>query len=154
MIELPATSTLRRARQSDFAAIAQLLRLVDLPVEGVKEHLSSFLVLPDAGKAAGKPSVAACVGLELYGTSALLRSLAVHPSRQGRGMGKTLVEAMTNNAKHLGVSKLFLLTTTAEGFFSRLGFRAVSRDSVPTRVRESIEFTTLCPSAPCLMKEI
>jgi N-acetylglutamate synthase-like GNAT family acetyltransferase len=154
VIELPTISALRKARPSDLAAIARLLELVQLPTEGVKEHLSSFLVLPSSSKDAAKPAVLACVGLELYGSSAVLRSLAVHPSRQRQGVGAMLVDAITKHARAQGVKKLFLLTTTGEQFFGRLGFSGVNRDSVPKTVRESIEFATLCPSEPCWMKEI
>ena len=60
----------------------------------------------------------ALVGLELHGTSALLRSLVVHPDVRLTGIGKMLVEHAETQARARGVRAMYLLTTTASGSFS------------------------------------
>jgi len=43
------------------------------------------------------------------------------------------------------------LTTTAERYFERLGFKAIGRDAAPPEVRETREYSSLCPSFSSLM---
>lgn len=92
--------------------------------------------------------------LSAFGESALLRSLAVHPDFQGTGLGSQLVNRIIEVAKRKGITRLFLLTDTAEEYFKKKGFVNVSRDKVPEDMKQSIEFTTLCTSSPSLMREI
>ena len=44
-----------------------------------------------------------------------------------------------------------LLTTTAEGWFPRLGFVRVDRARVPAAVQLSVEFTAACPASAVVM---
>ena len=146
---------IREPEPVNLPAVLQLLETVDLPTEGVKEHFGSFIV--GLKTSAGSPAdaqVIACVGLEVYHPSALLRSLAIHPSYQGKGLGKKMVEVASTWAKEHNIRQLFLLTDSAVDFFYKLGFADINRNLVPREVRESIEFTKLCPTAPCLTKKI
>ena len=63
-----------------------------------------------------------------------------------------LVERCLAHAASSGLSKLVLLTTTAERYFTRFGFEVVSRDEVPAAVRESVEFTSACPASATVMQ--
>ncbi|MHA2314100.1 MAG: arsenic resistance N-acetyltransferase ArsN2 [Candidatus Hermodarchaeia archaeon] len=146
---------IREAQPGNLPAVLQLLKTVDLPTEGVSEHFTSFLVALDTPDTSlTNIQVIACVGLEVYLPSALLRSLAVHPTFQGQGLGKKMVDAASTWAKEHDVRQLFLLTDSAEDFFHKLGFNDINREQVPRNVRQSIEFTKLCPTAPCLTKKI
>lgn len=91
------------------------------------------------------------VGLEIYGTVALLRSLAVAKDCRGIGCGKALVAEAERYAESKGVSELFLLTTTAERFFERLGYRRSPRENAPQAIRQTKEFSGLCPSSSVFM---
>jgi amino-acid N-acetyltransferase len=93
----------------------------------------------------------ALVGFEPCGTAALLRSLVVSTELRSRGVGKRLVEHAENEAKALGMSSIYLLTTTAEGFFSRLGYQSIGRDEVPNEIRATQEFSSICPASSTLM---
>ena len=54
-------------------------------------------------------------------------------------------------ARGLGLGSVWLLTTTAAGFFDQLGFARVERGSVPPELQASPEFATVCPgSAVCM----
>ncbi len=91
------------------------------------------------------------VGLEIYGTVALLRSLAVVENYRGKGCGKALVAEAERYGESKGVRELYLLTTTAEGFFERLGYRRSIRESALEAIRTTSEFSRLCPSNSTLM---
>lgn len=94
-------------------------------------------------------------GFELFGGSALLRSIAVERDRQGQGLGTALCRELERRARERGVRTLYLLTTDAAEFFERLGFDRCEREAVPAAVRDSREFSDLCPvSAVCMVKEI
>lgn len=95
------------------------------------------------------------VGLEIYGTVALLRSLAVAPDGQGRGKGAALLAHAERVARQRGVQALYLLTTTAEAFFVQRGYVRIPREAAPPILRQTAEFAALCPaSAVCLMKAL
>ena len=67
------------------------------------------------------------VGLERFGSVALLRSLAVAAELRGTGVGKALVAAAEEYAQTKNVQTLYLLTTTAADFFARLGYAPLPR---------------------------
>ena len=94
------------------------------------------------------------VGLEIYSTVALLRSLAVATDCRGIGCGKALVAEAERYAQSKGVTELYLLTTTAERFFERLGYSRSARDSAPEAIRQTKEFSCLCPSSSAFMAKV
>ena len=95
------------------------------------------------------------VGLEILGHSALLRSLAVEADYRNRKIASSLVGKLEDYAKTLQVDTLYLLTMTAEGFFTKLGYRRTDRNSAPAGIQETTEFRNLCPvSAVCMVKQI
>ncbi|MFZ5540712.1 MAG: GNAT family N-acetyltransferase, partial [Pseudomonadota bacterium] len=93
----------------------------------------------------------ACVGAELYGADALLRSVAVAPEAQRRGAGSALVAQALAIARSRGVRSVYLLTASAAPFFERLGFRSIDASRVPAAVRASVEFNGACPSCATVM---
>lgn len=143
---------INKATPSDLQKILLLLKTVELPAEEIEKHLDHFIVWKDP-KIPSK--VQGCVGLEVYQDNAIFRSLAVYPNQQGQGIGKKLTRAIIAYAKLLGIKRLYLLTTTAEKFFLKEGFKIIDRSTVPEEIGESIEFAHLCPStAMCMMMEI
>lgn len=96
-----------------------------------------------------------CVGLELYDADALLRSVAVAKGARTRGLGRALVDIAERDATALGVSHLFLLTTSAAHYFAMLGYQPFARNAAPSSLRSSSQFSALCPtSAVCMMKDL
>jgi amino-acid N-acetyltransferase len=92
-------------------------------------------------------------GLEPHGADALLRSLVTLPPVRGRGIGSAIVTALEFEARLIGCRNLWVITTTAADFFDRLGYARCERGVVPPAIRETAEFSTLCPaSADVLMK--
>lgn len=93
-------------------------------------------------------------GLEVHGPDGLLRSVVVVESARGAGLGSPLCCALEERARGAGVDALYLLTTTAEGFFRRLGYEVIDREAAPPAIRRTAEFRDLCPStATCMRKE-
>jgi amino-acid N-acetyltransferase len=58
-----------------------------------------------------------------------IRSVAVAPTHQRRGIASRLVSTCLAEAHALGLSEIFLLTLAPE-FFQRFGFRVVSREDL------------------------
>lgn len=137
---------IRKAQPRDLETIRALLRASDLTESGVAEHLDDFVVA-DPGN-----SLEAVAGLEVYGDCALLRSVAVRGDRRGHGHGRTIVDAIVRQASRRGVRELYLLTTTAEPFFSRLGFETVDRALAPEAIANTSEFSELCPQSAAFMR--
>ena len=97
--------------------------------------------------------VVAVVGLELFGSVALLRSLAVAPAHRGRGLAHKLVAYAEGVAASRGVDSLFLLTTTAYDFFGKLGFVPVSRSAAPPAIQATSQFSSLCPASSAFLRK-
>lgn len=132
------TVTLRGATPQDIPAIESLLTGFDLPTVGIADHIEDFLVAEDGGR------MVASAGIEVYGTAALLRSVAVNPAYRGRGLARTLVEQLLDRARRAGVHHAFLLTSTAADYFARLDFIPISDADVDPGVRASKEFESCC----------
>lgn len=126
-------------------AVRSLLTAANLPAADLPDDLEHFL-------GCGAPeSPDGVVGLELYGRDALLRSLVVSPAMRGRGCGKALVDAVESYARDAAVQRMFLLTETAEPFFASLDYLVAPRESAPDAIRNSSEFSTLCPASATFM---
>jgi amino-acid N-acetyltransferase len=135
------------AAADDLPQVHALLGRHQLPLAGVDDHLTTMIVARDGARVVGTAA------LELYADGALLRSVAVDPSRQGQRLGHELTEAALRLARTHGAAAVFLLTTTAERFFPRFGFEPISRDAVPASVQGSIEFTSACPASAIVMRK-
>ncbi|MFC3959508.1 arsenic resistance N-acetyltransferase ArsN2 [Halovivax cerinus] len=138
--------TLRRADASSISRVETLLSETDLPTADVRSTPERFVLAFDGDERVGVG------GLEPYGADALLRSLVVEESRRGSGYGAAICDALEDRARADGVETLYLLTTTAEGFFADRGYETVDRDSVPEVIRETPEFADLCPAAAVCMR--
>jgi amino-acid N-acetyltransferase len=135
------------ARPDDLAAVLRLLERTSLPTAGLADHLAHAIV------ARQDDEIVASAALEIYGDGALLRSVAVDPRLQGTGLGQRITSAAIAAADAEGVPALFLLTTTANGFFPKFGFSVVSRADVPDTVRDSVEFRSACPASAVVMQK-
>jgi len=138
------------AEKSEIHQIIHLLSECGLPFQDIslsKDQL--FFVTKKGDKVVG------VIGLEILGEVGLLRSLAVSPKYRGQGIAKRLVRIVENYTLSIGVKSLYLLTTTAEKFFSKIGYQKVNRNNVPQEVKSTQEFQFLCPkSSVCMMKNL
>jgi amino-acid N-acetyltransferase len=137
--------TIAAATPADLPAIFQLLDDSRLPRAGLDAHVATTLVAQEDGALVGTAA------LELYGTAALLRSVAVKSALRGQGLGQALATSALDLGRQRGVATVYLLTETASGFFRKLGFRPIARADVDAAVRRSVEFTTACPQSALVM---
>ena len=128
------SAEVRSARAEDVPRMAELITGEHLPAYGLDEFLETFFVLADGEHIVG------CVGLEVYGEAALLRSVVVSPERRRRDEGRRLVEAALAEARRRGVSRVYLFTMSAGPFFGRLGFREVQPEEFEEAVRASRQY--------------
>jgi amino-acid N-acetyltransferase len=140
---------LRKAEEDDAFFIENLLRENDLPYEDIGSKMDCMFI------AYVNERIVGIGGIEVYGRHALLRSLVIEKEFRGKGYGKNLCLKLVDQARELGVSELYLLTTTANTFFEKLGFSVINRNDAPEVIRKTDEFSSLCPSsAICMRKKI
>jgi amino-acid N-acetyltransferase len=78
--------------------------------------------------------LAGTVGLHiLWNDLAEVRSLAIHPNFQGKGLGKKLVLGVEDETRELGVLRLFAWTLEPH-FFERCGYAQIDLDELPPKV--------------------
>lgn len=135
----------RTATPADLPALQALLGQLGLPVAGLADHLGHTVIK------GGHDRPKALAALEVHGEVGLLRSVAVAPEGQQQGVGRALVKEIIERARALSLHDLYLLTTTAEGYFARLGFVTVPRSAAPSALNASREFQGVCPDSATLM---
>jgi amino-acid N-acetyltransferase len=134
-----------RGRPPQSTAVA-LLQAQGLPVSDITdEHLEHFFFVGSGGAPTG------LVGLEIYGSDALLRSLVVDENARGQGLGSALTDHAERYAASRNVRAIYLLTTTAETFFRRLGYQRIDRREAPPEIKSTREFVDLCPASSAFM---
>jgi N-acetylglutamate synthase-like GNAT family acetyltransferase len=139
--------TIERATPECLREVLEILSQVDLPHDGVEEHLSGFLVAQGEGG-----GIVGCVGLERHGELGLLRSAAVLPRYQGQWVGGKLIRELLKRAAGEGVTEVALLTTTAKDYFeSKFGFKEAGRARYEKRLRNSPEWNLPCCSSAVFM---
>jgi amino-acid N-acetyltransferase len=137
-----------RARPPRSTAVA-LLEAAGLPVSDLTDaHLEHFFFVGSDVSPAG------LAGVELYGADALLRSLVIGASDRGKGLGSGLVQYVENYAVSQRVHSIYLLTTTAETFFKRLGYERIEREKAPPSIQRTREFASLCPASSAFMVKL
>ncbi len=134
------------AEQGDIEAIKAILVANDLPTAGIDEHWRTFVVARDGVR------IIACGGAEAYPTAALIRSIAVLPEYRSRGLGRRIVRQLIDRLASRGLREFYLLTTTAEKYFRKRGFRKIDRDEVHPQLLASREFQDACPKSAICMR--
>jgi amino-acid N-acetyltransferase len=126
---------LRKAQICDVKPVQKLLgtfanrgEMLSRSLSELYEALRDFYVAEEAG--------------ELLGTAALhivwedlaeIRSVAVSEDAGRRGVGTLVVKACLDEARELGLKRVFCLTYKPE-FFGRFGFRIVDKSELPHKV--------------------
>ena len=136
---------IRPTTKLDYSKVCALLQSESLPTVDIETDLPHFFVKTENDEIVGS------IGLELYGRSALLRSMMVLPAHRNKGIASGLVQELTHYAKTKGVHQLFLITNTAENYFQKQGFIRIPRENVETIVLRSKEFNGLCPASSAIM---
>lgn len=140
---------LKRTSNNNLAQIRDILKRNYLVFRDIKnKDVELFLVYEDS-------VFVGIIGLEKFDNIGLLRSLVVLEEYRSKGYGKKICNSLIEHARSQGIKQLYLLTTTARKFFEKIGFKIVKRKDVPIRIKNTDEFSTLCPeSAICMQLDL
>jgi len=126
--------------------VSRLLGQCGLPSDDIfPEYLPNFVLARDGGSDVG------VAGLQILGSTALVRSVAVVPTHRSRGLATKLLAAIEQRARSQGVKQLFLLTNDAQAFFAAHGYKELPRSSAPSEIQGCSQFRSSCCGAATLM---
>jgi len=125
----------RKATVKDAGKIFEILQryalegiLLPRSLNSIYENIRDFFIYEDNGNIVGVGS------LHIFWEDlAEIKSLAVLPEYQSKGIGKKIVNECISEAKQLGIKKVFALTYVPE-FFQKLGFKVVDKSAFPQKV--------------------
>ncbi|MCF6186559.1 MAG: N-acetyltransferase [Desulfobulbaceae bacterium] len=128
------TGRIRPARMGDVRAIHALLQgfadqglLLARSISSLYDQLRDFIVYDDDG-------VRGVCSLHIsWDNLAEIRSLAIAPELQGRGIGARLVRSCLDEAESLEIGQVFVLTYQA-GFFRKLDFIDKDKKDLPHKI--------------------
>lgn len=132
---ISAVGEIRRATVRDVPAITSLINhtagqglLLPKSLSQVYQNVRDFLIYEEEGE------IIACGALHvLWEDLAEIRSLVVREEHRHKGIGRRLVTVLLEDARALGVPRVFALTYKP-GFFLRLGFREIAKESLPHKI--------------------
>ena len=138
---------INKADPEAYATVLALLKAAGLPTEDISKDLENFWIAETAGNAIG------VIGMDLYAPYGLLRSMTVLPEYRNKGIASRLVDQVEQLAKKLDLSELYLITNTAESYFSKKGFQLIMKAELPASVASSEEMNGLCPASSVIMRK-
>lgn len=115
----------RRARVTDVRGIKRLIDAYAGPILLEKSLVNLFEDVTEFWVAERRGTVVGCGALHvLWEDLAEIRTVATDPALRGRGIGRAVCDAVIEEARAIGVSRLFVLTFEVS-FFSGLGFETI-----------------------------
>lgn len=124
----------RRGRAGDVPTLAALIVHGNLPPLFIQEFVEGFLVVEHEGELIG------CGGNEIYGQSAVIRSVVVHERARGTGLGGEIARLLMDDARSFGARDLYLFTLDAHEFWLRIGFSDVPLDAWKDDARKQWQY--------------
>ena len=132
---LPENVLVRKARVSDVPVISEIVNkhaetgiMLQRPLSRVYDNVRDYMVVERDGDVIG------CGSLHvMWSDLAEIRSVALRNEFMGRGIGTTIVEALLEEAKTLGIEKVFVLTYKVE-FFTHRGFSIIDKSELPHKI--------------------
>ncbi|QYF74213.1 GNAT family N-acetyltransferase [Cryobacterium sp. PAMC25264] len=108
----------------DLEELTEFLRGVDLTLSGLASPAVRLWITRDASTGC----IVASTGFECSddGSQVLIRSVAVDPSRRGRGTGLELAGFALDKAAEAGAERAWLFSRRSGEFWQRLGFALAS----------------------------
>ena len=133
------------ASLTDIKEVQSLLKENQLPFEDLIASMVTLIVSVLKGQIIG------CIGIEIKGEVGLLRSFSVSDKYRNQGIGAELFKKLINYSQSQNIRSLHLLTTTADKYFSKKGFKKSDRIKAPYSIQATTEFSTLCPASSVYM---
>ncbi|MBI5287526.1 MAG: GNAT family N-acetyltransferase [Chloroflexi bacterium] len=140
--------TIRRAAPADIPRMVELIAGANLPPLFIAEYLDGFAVGEQDAQVVG------CGGIEMYGSSAVIRSIVVDERMRGTGLGRRLSEQLMADAKAAGATDLYLFTADAHDFWKHLGFVDITFDDWRAEARVNWQYQFVSQNADLLGGEI
>ena len=146
MTDCQASGAFRKPRITDVPGIKRLIdsevsRNAHLPRTAAElyEALRDFTIYEDA------QGIGGCCALHIdLDNLAEVRSLVVRSGLRGKGVGKRLLQACLDEARSLGIGRVYALTRIPD-FFANMGFSPIDRHDLPHKVfRDCVR----CPMFP------
>lgn len=137
---------MKKPEPAHLPAVTKLLHASGLPTDDVGALDLSLFIVEESGDC-----VEAVGGLERVADTALLRSVATAEASRGKGLATRIVQELERIAARSSIQELYLLTESAAGYFESLGYETRKREEVPQSIRESRQFSALCPDTATVM---
>ncbi|MDI6640895.1 MAG: N-acetyltransferase [Elusimicrobiota bacterium] len=126
---------LRRAKVTDVAKIHKLIGhfankklMLARSLSELYENIQEFFVIVERSKLVG------CAAIHpTWEDLAEIKSLAVLEDYQGKGYGSKLLKRCEQEAKQIGIKRIFALSFIPE-FFKKHGYSEISRDKLPHKI--------------------
>jgi amino-acid N-acetyltransferase len=126
---------MRRARMGDVASMQRIIndaadrgKMLPRALAELYETLRDFVVWEKDGEVVG------CCALHVaWADLAEIKSLSVAESVQGKGIGATMVQRCLEDARDLGVRRVFALTYQS-AFFKTQGFHPIDKALLPHKI--------------------
>ena len=125
---------IRKATLQEVKPIQQLLGyyadkglLLPRSLSELYDHLRDYFVVVDSKT--GDSLIAVCALGICWEDLAEIRSLAVSEDYQGRGLGSQLVDRCLEDARTLGLKRVFTFTYIPD-FFSSFGFEEIDKSAI------------------------
>ena len=128
--------------------VVSLLSQCGLPSDDIRDEYLPNFVLASVGE-----SPIGVAGLQVFGQTALVRSVGVVPEHRQHGVASALLSALEAKARELGVTDLYLLTNDAQQYFAKYGYTELSRCSAPAEIQGCSQFGSSCCGAATLMRK-
>ncbi|MEK7688881.1 MAG: N-acetyltransferase [Deltaproteobacteria bacterium] len=126
---------IRKAKIADVRDIHKLIEafankgeMLHRPLTDIYDSLRDFYVYEEKGVIIGACALHIC-----WEDVGEIRSLAVSEDAGGKGIGTVLVNACLDEARALGIPKVFALTYKP-GFFEKVGFKPIGKEVLPHKV--------------------
>jgi len=142
----PAALT-RPASLADVAQLEHLMApfvatgdLLPRSAYDLSRHIKEYVVCESEGE------IVACGSLKIYSPElAEIAGVAVRDDWQGRGLGRSVIDALVAEGRAMGLREVFALTRKP-AFFLRLGFGSAEKEQFPLKVWADC---ARCPRQAC-----
>jgi amino-acid N-acetyltransferase len=126
---------IRKAKVADVEAMARIVNnraslgeLLPRSQHHIYQNLRDFVIYEKEGEIVGTGAMHV-----LWSDLGEIRALAVAGPCQGQGIGTAIVRTLVDEARLLGLETVFAFTYKP-GFFERLGFHLVDKETLPRKV--------------------
>ncbi|GHT05705.1 acetyltransferase [Endomicrobiia bacterium] len=126
---------IRSARVMDVKEIHKLVEyhannkeMLHRSLSAIYENIQEFVVLES------EDNIVGCGALHVsWENLAEIKALAVSDKYKGQGFGRKIVKILQDNAKNLGVSRIFALSFKPK-FFIKLGYKIIPKETLPHKI--------------------